>query len=75
MRIINQALKFNRLPSEILRIDDEYTAFCFDEACLYIINQIENKKKPHFKDEKVDSDKDKYYLNDFLRKEALKGGF
>lgn len=75
MRIINQALKFNRLPSEILRIDDEYTAFCFDEACLYIINQIENKKKPHFKDEKVDSDKDKYYLNDFLRKEAMKGGF
>lgn len=74
MRIINQALKFNRLPSEILRIDDEYTAFCFDEACLYIINQIENKKKPHFKDEKVDSDKDKYYLNDFLRKKAMKGG-
>ena len=74
MRIINQALKFNKLPSEILRIDDEYTAFCFDEACLYITNQIENKKKPHFKDEKVDSDKDKYYLNDFLRKQAMKGG-
>ena len=74
MRIINQALKFNRLPSEILRIDDEYTAFCFDEACLYIINQLENKKKPHFKDEKVDNDKDKYYLNDFLRKHAMKGG-
>ena len=74
MRIINQALKFNRLPSEILRIDDEYTAFCFDEACLYIINQLENKKKPHFKDEKVDNDKDKYYLNAFLRKQAMKGG-
>lgn len=74
MRIINQALKFNKLPSEILRIDDEYTAFCFDEACLYIINQLENKKKPHFKDEKVDSDKDKYYLNDFLRKQAMEGG-
>lgn len=66
-------MKFNRLPSEILRIDDEYTAFCFDEACLYIINQIENKKKPHFADEEND-DKNKYYLNDFLRKEALKGG-
>ena len=74
MRIINQALKFNRLPSEILRIDNEYKAFCFDEACLYIINQLENKKKPHFKDEKVDNDKDKYYLNDFLRKQAMKGG-
>jgi len=73
LRIINQALKFNRLPSEILRIKDEYVAFCFDEACYYIINQMENKKKPHFFDE-VSEDKNKYYLNDFLRKEALKGG-
>ena len=74
MRIINQALKFNRLPSEIARIDDEYTSFCFDEACLYIVNQIEDKKKPHFRDEKAKTDKDKYYLNDFLRREALKKG-
>ena len=53
MRIINQSLKFNKLPSEILRIKDEYTAFCFDEACLYISNQIE----------KIDNDKDIDRLN------------
>ena len=55
-----------------MHIDNDYTAFCFDEACLYIINQLENKKKPHFIDEKPKTDKDKYYLNDFFRKEAMK---
>lgn len=65
-------MKFNKLPSEVVHIDDDYVAFCFNEACLHIINQLENKKKPHFKDEKVDNDKDKYYLNDFYRKEAMK---
>lgn len=42
MRIINQANRYNRLPSEILRIKDEYTAFCFDEVCLFISTKIEN---------------------------------
>lgn len=27
-------------PSELLGIDDLYTAFCFDEACAYIIKRI-----------------------------------
>lgn len=48
MRVINQAQKFNRLPSEIARIEDEYTAFCFDEACMYIITQLENEKIPRW---------------------------
>ena len=43
MRVINQALKFNKLPSEIARIHQEYEAFCFDEACEYIIKQLEDK--------------------------------
>lgn len=35
-------------PSVLLNIDDEYTAFCFDEACAYILGRIRNKEKPHF---------------------------
>lgn len=46
MRVINQSQKFNKLPSEIIRLEDEYTAFCFDEACMYIISQLENDKNP-----------------------------
>nr|DAO77712.1 MAG TPA: hypothetical protein [Caudoviricetes sp.] len=55
-----------------MHITDEYMAFCFDEACMYIIDQLENKKKPRFKDEVVNDDKEKYYLNDFFRKELLR---
>lgn len=39
---------------------------------MYIIDQLENKKKPRFKDEVVNDDKEKYYLNDFFRKELLR---
>lgn len=29
---------------------DEYTAFCFDEACSYIMIKMQDKEnKPHFK--------------------------
>lgn len=39
-------------PSSLLGLEnDAYTAYCFDEACLYIINQIDNKKTPRFKDD------------------------
>ena len=41
-------------PSEIIRItDDEYTAYCFDEACAYFLSELSEKKEPHFaEDEK-----------------------
>lgn len=35
-------------PSELLGISDDYTAYCFDEACLLINLKLENKEKPHF---------------------------
>ena len=41
MRVINQSRQYNLRPSEIINISDEYTSFCFDEACLYIIQMIE----------------------------------
>ena len=46
LRVINQSIKYNKLPSEILRIEDEYTSFCFDEACMYISSQLQNEKEP-----------------------------
>lgn len=39
---------YNRRPSEILGIDNDYTAFCFDEACAYIICQMNNDKTPDY---------------------------
>lgn len=36
-------------PSELLGNMDEYTAFCFDEACAYIISRIDDGEEPVFK--------------------------
>ena len=33
-------------PSEVLGVEDAYTAFCFDEAIAYIIMQLKEGKKP-----------------------------
>lgn len=39
-------------PSSLLGIKEDYDAYCFDEACSYIINQIENDKTPRFPSDK-----------------------
>ena len=38
---------FKCLPSDVLNIEDEYTAFCFNEACVNIIAHLQNEEKPH----------------------------
>jgi len=48
LRIIMLAKSYNKLPSEIMNIDDEYTAYCFDEACDEIVHHINNKETPVF---------------------------
>ncbi|MBR3795330.1 MAG: hypothetical protein IKK34_04800 [Clostridia bacterium] len=36
-------------PSDLLGIDDPYTAWCLDEACLFIIDKArKDKKEPDF---------------------------
>ena len=37
------------LPSTLLGLTDEYTSYCFNEACLYILNRIKNGDEPQFK--------------------------
>lgn len=37
MRVAAMARLWNRLPSEILHISDDYTAYCFDEAVFFWI--------------------------------------
>lgn len=38
-------------PSQIVGIDDAYTAFCFDEACSLIVTKLQNKEIPIIKEE------------------------
>nr|DAI66992.1 MAG TPA: hypothetical protein [Caudoviricetes sp.] len=46
-------------PSTLLDISDPYTSFCFDEACAYIIQKLEDGEEPIFK-AKYSSFKDLY---------------
>ncbi len=36
----------NGRPSDLMSIEDDYLAFCFDEACAFIITEMEKGKKP-----------------------------
>jgi hypothetical protein len=49
------AKHYDLRPSEILNIPDEYTAFCFDEACEYIITKLEDGKKPCFIEDEIEN--------------------
>lgn len=40
---------YNRTPSELLNIEDEYTGYCLNEACAYIHSRIEAGESPRFK--------------------------
>lgn len=46
---------YNTTPSKILRINDEYLGFCFDEACAFIVMKMQNKEKPKFDDDKKET--------------------
>jgi hypothetical protein len=35
-------------PSKIVGIEDCYTAYCLDEACAYIMQQIDQGNEPSF---------------------------
>lgn len=50
---------YKRKPSSLMDIGDAYTAFCFDEACAYIMQKLEKGEEPQFK-KKYKSFKDLY---------------
>lgn len=54
MWIISQSIQYQKRPSEILFINDEYTSYCFDEACFFIITQEKEGKKAKFEKRKED---------------------
>lgn len=49
--VLYMSKRYNQLPSAILHIEDDYTAFCFDEACSEIIARIEAGEEPVWKSE------------------------
>lgn len=47
--MLGLATKYKCRPSTLFDIADPYTAYCFDEACAFIIQKIEDGEEPHFK--------------------------
>ena len=45
----NMANYYRKRPSEILDVDDPYTAYCFDEACGYIQSRINDGDVPVYR--------------------------
>lgn len=48
MTLINLATQTGARPSDLLGIDDPYTAYCLDEVCLFMVEQAKDKKEPDF---------------------------
>lgn len=67
------AKMYHTSPSKILRIDDEYLGFCFDEACALIVTKMQNKEKPTFDEESKKENKPKKKYRSFtdLYKDVL----
>lgn len=52
---------YNVRPSSLLGIvDDDYTAYCFDEACAYISSKIKKDEKPVFKKKQGNMEKQNF---------------
>ena len=63
---------YRRTITRVDIVHNEYEAFCFDEACEYIIRQLEDKKTPKWREErqsKNDIRNNNLQLADKLRKE------
>lgn len=56
--VISVAAKFSQRPSEIIGDLDTYTAFCFDEACTYILTCLQAEDKKGKKKNKLYFDED-----------------
>ncbi|MBC5786922.1 MULTISPECIES: hypothetical protein [Clostridiaceae] len=48
MNVIAIANHSHTSPSQVMGIDDPYTAYCFDETCLYISQRMERGDRPRY---------------------------
>lgn len=49
MNVLGLANVYKTRPSILLDVMDPYTAFCFDEACTYIMGMVEKGEEPQFR--------------------------
>lgn len=50
LNVVGMAVRLSCLPSALLSDEmDEYTAYCFNEACAYIISKLQSGEEPVFR--------------------------
>lgn len=59
------AKQFNCLPSVILNIDDEYTAYCFNEACANLMMRLKADEKPVYREQKKENENKRNSYSNF----------
>lgn len=57
------AERYKCLPSEILGIKDDYTAYCFNEACCQLMIRLDNEEKPEYIEQREQAEEPKHYSN------------
>lgn len=64
MSVLTISKQYKQRPSEIIGLTNDYEAFCFDEACVYIISKLqeEGSPKPRF----IDGETNKTNNNDVI---------
>ena len=55
-------------PSELMDIEDAYLAFCFDEACAFIISKMMDGEEPIVKVNPVSGEKEYKKPSDLYKK-------
>ena len=51
LNILAMAKKYKQRPSDIIYIRNEYAAYCFDEACIFLLNALESGKELKFENQ------------------------
>ena len=49
IQLINMSNLYRCRPSELLHIEEEYAAWCLDEACMFVKLKIDDGEEPVFK--------------------------
>ena len=59
---------YNCLPSDIMGIEDIYTAFCFNEACAEIMLRLQNEEKPIYREQRGKEQEEYSNFTEFYKK-------
>lgn len=61
--VIAMSRLYNCRPSDVINIEDEYTAYCFNEACALIIIRMQNGEKPEYGKNRFEKNEKTHYTN------------